>query len=821
MPQVSTVQSIKFYNQLVNGETFAANLALFTTYLQGNVGGKYKAVIDVTTSWYSLSSAGDPFRLRASNKRLIRTSGSWLDEGFANGDTIWIESQLHGADFTVNFISPLEIGLVEAVSDELDSTMIVVGRSSLTECKFKYGLVENNGEIEFISRIDGNNQTYTGKSLTATLASLSAVGTAKTWQNGNVEVKTSTAYSEYYTNYDGTTTENFNGTAKSFVIEHEFEIAPLYLEVEEDNITTTLPPENLEADNSLKYVFDFVGATSLNDPNSYHGANVGDILGNVGYLNENFNGGVPDYTLNSIAYTNTADAVVVDGVQLSGNTTVTAVLTGVNFTVGDAFVLRHQILPLEDSYRGSSVFANDMEYNFGIESVRGVFETPTAGTILTNIVTVVDSTTQVTLTFDINVSTLGTRVTEEIDFLLSILLADESLAALSNNEVHLKLGSGLYSKGQFGDDTDGLITFGTLKFYQHIDDYTVDAGQSQLETYVEDKVLTEFDFTLDWSGTNQPFINSIKPKLVVYNSVTGAHSVLQQSSYDLSVYPLLATSGVGGGKQQMINLSTERAFKLLDGDDFKKVECVFSSGALDTAIYDFRWAFAFDWEDYKLLQNSLNEFYDSGELNNGLNLDASHYSENIADWGVYVFYDIDISKDGAGTDSTIYREISPEVVVFDYDTYTNDPNTWTVVKKLTNQGGTDTNLSILDTENTKVFFEFTSSLGDVGSVYEGIVKLEEYRNGGLESIASLSTKDTSALNNVLVPLSGDSFAKITKLPSNVLTLECEIDKSKVIAGKQYHISGRIFTTPLPSTGKQFQDGFSFEFQDGLLYEFEN
>jgi len=190
---------------------------------------------------------------------------------------------------------------------------------------------------------------------------------------------------------------------------------------------------------------------------------------------------------------------------------------------------------------------------------------------------------------------------------------------------------------------------------------------------------------------------------------------------------------------------------------------------------------------------------------------------NVANWGVYLFFDFDMNSNG---NITTYRQISPELDVSNYNEYIGT-NIWSVSKQLTNQAGTSTNNNILDTENTKISFAFTSSLGDVGTDYQAVIRLEEYQNGGLKNIWEISSyKDRLVRGNPLIPLSGETYAKVTKSPVDTLTVEAEIDKDLINLGRQYQVSSRIWTASALAETYIFEDGVNYEFEDSTDYDFE-
>ena len=86
-------------------------------------------------------------------------------------------------------------------------------------------------------------------------------------------------------------------------------------------------------------------------------------------------------------------------------------------------------------------------------------------------------------------------------------------------------------------------------------------------------------------------------------------------------------------------------------------------------------------------------------------------------------------------------------------------------------------------------------LGDVGDIndYYGVIRIEEYRNGGITAIDMLSTiLDNETASNLLIPLTGESKTKITKVSATKIRLECYIDYTKLQAGgATYKVSARL------------------------------
>lgn len=804
------VISRKFYNQLDNGEDFTLNTSTFTNFLKGNSGGKYKAIHDIGVEWFSTATQVgttiiNGFTFTATADTITRDQGSWIDDGFKLGDTIKAvtTSATNDGTYTVSNITDTVLTCSGAgFSNQVDGDAIVVGFTTLNDVEFQYGLIENGEQINFNSKVDGNVQKYRLEGVSATATAMNPVGIQKTWQNGSVEVSTGAGNPINITNG----ALNYSATHTSFLIEHEFILFPTYLDGEIDNVVNGNPPELWATDKCLKYVFSIYMANTLSDPNSFHYGQDELLLGNTGWIDETYNGNAANFSINSISYADSSGNPA-NGILRSGNTDVTVVVdTDLTINTSTKFALTHFLLPDEDQYKGASVQSSTLEENFLFENFVTQFgATDPDGDILKNVVGTVVSASQGSITFTVQYDSV-----DELDKIragnhcfLGLLIQDASTA---NTQMMLKLGADEMVASAFGDDETGLITFADFNLYQHPEDDGDPAdGSTSVQAYVEDKLLSSFTFEIEKDG---PVVDKVTARLVAYNSTDDVFFDIQKEEYDFTIYPQV------GGIQQ-INLDTTRAFKLASGSDFNKVDCsITSSGAKDTT-YEFNWAFAFDWADYKALAAANSAFYDNTELNNGLNQNSSHYSMNVANWGVYLFYDFDMNNDG---NITTYRQISPELDVVNYDDYIGT-NIWSVTKQLTNQAGTSTNNNILDTENTKISFAFTSSLGDVGTDYQAVIRLEEYQNGGLKNIWEISSyKDRLVAGNPLKPLTGETFAKITKSPVDTLTVEAEIDKDLINLGRQYQVSSRIWVGL--SQTYVFEEGVNYEFEDSVDYDFE-
>ena len=90
------VISRKFWSQSKNGKLFNENVSDFTDYLLGTIGEKIKAEITIDVYWKSKGKQYvDEWSavISAGTGTVIRQVGSFVDDGFSVGDTIyWSDS---------------------------------------------------------------------------------------------------------------------------------------------------------------------------------------------------------------------------------------------------------------------------------------------------------------------------------------------------------------------------------------------------------------------------------------------------------------------------------------------------------------------------------------------------------------------------------------------------------------------------------------------------------------------------------------------------------------------------------------------------------
>jgi len=298
--------SRKYWNQLVNGKTFAT-AGDYTNFLQGSVCEKLKVETTLDLYWTSIGQQYvDEWQVITSGSivTVTRQMGSFITDGFNIGDTVYytgtVGVTLHTGTFTITTVSDLFIttGVWTptaggALPDTVPGStsyygLRLYGTTALTAIIFKYNLIENSSADSFLSLVDGNTLSYTGSGLTGADTTLTAQGTLLSWKDGgNVKVKTGTSGVTGY---------------QRFIITHEFFVTPFYLPSQYSDLGSSIPPSYLKDVASLKYISEYEFRASLYNPNISHIGTDSSMLGDVSWFDEHFNGFIPvEFTKQSIA----------------------------------------------------------------------------------------------------------------------------------------------------------------------------------------------------------------------------------------------------------------------------------------------------------------------------------------------------------------------------------------------------------------------------------------------------------------------------------------------------------------------------------------
>lgn len=136
-----------------------------TDYLLGQILGKYVATIDCEAEWIAragLTASSLDMVFTAIDKKIVWNGGSFEDEGFLVGDSIYIVSTSNTGIFTIATISGNEITTTQALIDETSEDAVIKGITDCTGIRFRYNLIENLESPTYNSKTDNNELLFTG-----------------------------------------------------------------------------------------------------------------------------------------------------------------------------------------------------------------------------------------------------------------------------------------------------------------------------------------------------------------------------------------------------------------------------------------------------------------------------------------------------------------------------------------------------------------------------------------------------------------------------------------------------------------------------------
>lgn len=782
-----SIQIRKFHNQFKNGVLLNQNSSVFTHYLLGFVGQKMKRVTEVATSWNFEASSSNTVETVSGQKQLIRLSGSWHDDGFQIGDTIHYISAAIPANDQTNTVTNVT-DLIMTVDTNWTFTNIstdafVYGTTRLRGVNYQSNFIENDDPVGYISKVDSiSDKKWTGEFTVAefdgaTVITATPSGTVQSWQMGSDLVTMVIIQLPILA----------NGYTQILQVVETFTITPFFDNI--SNLEAGIKPDYLAGDKSLKSITRFELLHTTLNPIIKHvldDSETPDTNGNVGYYDEHFNGFTPvEFSKDTIAYANASNE---DKIVIDETTSITCKIDSATnlLSQGNSQFQMNLIFLNEDIDN-----TDNIDENFAFDTVFAVADGSTKGGengIFSNVEGNVVAN-QLVVTADIDFSPAQQSLIEDGKYIIAIATNDHTADIDQSKLVNVLMDLNDFIKN---NDIPDLMAVDTNLFYEHPHDKGTQ-GKTDFQGWVEDGILMSADFTLDLSKS--AVINSMNVRLMARNSVSG-------EDFEIATIPFDFESAIISSGVQQIDIDSERGFKLEDDSQFNFVKVQTMARVGDIQHYDLDIGFKLQWMDWLALAEADPVFFDNTKLNNGLNRLISNYSA-LNDYDIVMFIDAEVNN---GEVNTNYRFISPALRTYEYDTDdTGDPSTkWVALTETFDQSANNLNANIHGTQNTDVKVTFTALSGVISeAVLYGIIRLEEFQQGGLQAIFELSTFRGSVGNNPLIPLPGEARAIFTTNVDNV-EVECSIDFTKLNPTSQYKISARLGTACNDDTGCAWQ-----------------
>ncbi len=851
-----------------------------TNFPLANNGDKLTITQDITVSECAISSEDTPFIFNYLPGMIgsfwVYHSGG----GFENikvGDVLESKNYITGAlgTATINVIDKLnafhirlDVDITGSMASDYSSADVILNlKTPITALKYFYNFLENSASNDYASKVDGSiqrlladsilcTQTQTsgvlvigqkyyisdynpgddftnvgGENVTGTI--FTATGTAPTvYSNGSTLNK---AYDmefqgakPYQTGSAIIVMMGLNTTTiygQKFKIIHYTKLTPFFLSDQYIDLQNGIRPLYFQNTECLKYIQKLEAYYNYNDPNriltyeSSEDINL-NFIGNTGGFNENFNSGVTNYYVDSITYTN-ASAEEIDTLELTTNETDVEIViknmvdtpfsnNNTKFTLNfcrapfDAIEYQNNTKTLDQNFTFDSVLNT-----VGSASVNG----DTYGTIwqvLKNVSATFTSSGEIVINakvaFDANVLNEISQ-SDEFRYLLWVSVQDHAKITLNSDRVALLADVNTF----FVDASDPGLVENTTLFLEHPYSNFDTEGIPELAAKVEDEVSVLSRFYVDKFGRESDtiVITNIETKIVARNS-NGDEFTLDSYSLNMVNMPVY-------GGNQYVNQVTPRVFHI--EESVRKDIKIVRRSDLDSGLkyyYDVRFPFIVRWEDWIQKANVNGDFFDTSELQNGLNNQWYRFANGqVEDWNIYHELVVSITKNG----TPLQYDFSTLFTIGNYQTLAGDSiKTFdsTFATELYNAVSEKHYLSTTGDTGLQAIFEMDSGYLLAGCFV--VFHIESYQGNGISEMRRYSSVNVQASDTYFKSISGnDLIDKATVPTATTLRTRCLIDKNLIPANSVWRVSARLYYVDPPLTEfKATERGAAKITEDGEL-----
>ena len=791
MPVTIDIKDRKYFNPIANGLGYSLNTSDFATLLQGHAMERLKFSATVELSWRSEILDYDIL----GGDTIVCDSVNFLLDGMSVGDqVIYLTSDgLTSHTLTIAFVdankivfdtSPLTpaVGLAPSTADHLR------GLEQQTGLIYKNGLIENLESFNTTSKLDQSDMSWYFDNVSGAFTDAQNKGEIQSYVTGDVSGR----FVGFISDNEPFSPQN---SVQQFEITQEFVIFPYYREGELNNLKNLLAPEDIyRGDKSLKQVFQFDFRTTYADINTTKTKQIQDILGSVGYFNENYNGFNNQYSIGGLSYTNNDIAQPSDSLLKTTSTNVSYSVNSADgtFQIGDVVMVYFSLLPDSSIYKESKDnFVDDWHYRL----IRLIIGDPIQNSgSFSNAQAVFDSANQIDISFDFLADT-PSKITDQSDnYLIVTAVADQTVPTEQSDKVGLIVDvNGI----EIDTDIEGLVDNLYVNVFDHATGIVLDdpaLGYTDFQGYIENGLALSFGFRV--SRITEPIIDAVRLKLVAYNDSSGDVFSLQNVVFDIP------TDQKDANQSQAINIETERGFNLASGSQFnlKVLKTGTFSGIGGTQNYYGALGLKIDWQDWIANADANNAFYDINELNNGLNQNSSRYSLKEG-YVLQMRLEVDMDSDG---NITTYKALSPDFEIRDF----GEGAEFTCLQETTKIDGTDIEGNIIqDGEDTilKATMTTTTPPVDIADYY-GIIYIHK-RNVQGYGDNQLSSLLLPPSKNLIEPLDGDVLLNFTQV-GNSLILKARVDNSQLEDGVDYDWKAEVRLKDSEVILRAYSSGYS-------------
>ncbi len=750
-------------------------LTLDSDSLSGNTMERVVVETDFEAGVYTILTDYFWFDYPNGEWRIKKEGTNFYNEGYREGQRVGMKfsgfnsNNDPDSDFTVLYAGQDEIRL-QYISGNVSNNGFLSGEDLLYLLDrfegliYKANMIENKENTNFLSPITNEEQVWTIKTIPniqGVFYQLGISNNSKAGTIGDVFIKDNGP--EILTIRESLRVE----ALRSYTVRHDTIILPYYLDGESE-------VDFYKGGNSLKYVLGGEFRIQYDKPETaiefdFEGKN-----GDVGFYNENRNGGSNNFSVENVTYevngepVNALDLAETNIMRFTVNSGVASFLNS------NPIVFYHSKLPEVSVYRNQE---NTFEENFIYESKRVLqgFVTPGTEIIKSSSVQIINPN-RIDVELEISFTADQINASDEGDEYIIALSVTSDPSVLLNDKVTLEIDRNVYSKNT---DIPGLLVWDTVNIYDHKDDYDDSLpieGSTNGLLWNEDGILIVGQFTIPPSEGG--FLESLTVRLVAFNSITGESFEISSFDFDLEGLTIIA------GELNINNLNSA-GFNLPENSQFN-----FANIYTETnSVFRFELGYKIDWQSWLALADADNVFIDDALPNRGLNKKTSNYS-NKQDYNIKIFSDAVVSLGGI---NTTYRYRSQDIVVSDYDEEPIVQDLWETCEiELFDSDDVSLGESILVGEVNTIKATFTLNGGitppPINDVV-GIIRIEPLNASG-KAIDQISSLRGTYTGNPLLPYD-DTNDVLVEINGQEITLTCKL--SSELTSDEFKISARIDT----------------------------
>lgn len=768
----------KFLCQHRNGANFTVNPTTdFVPYLQGDLPEKLKFIAEVEV--YTITEASSTEQITAITAglqiKLTHPFENWATGGYVVGNAIRVEVGGNFVTGTVDSIVGLDMYITAAAffatlltTDGDASPAYVIKVTTVpTGLIFKYGIIPNTANApSFVSPLTGEDQVYSANGITGVLTDLNYNASVQS-NLGAVQAK-----------FDGSS--GMGNYIHKFTIEHVFQ-TPHFIEAWLTNYQNSTIPSDFQGTNTYKYLVEYNFVSNINNPND------GKIFlddfqqGSLGFLGQNFNTGVSDYSVESIVYDDGLFIIPNIDVDITTNVTIRLKRASGAFANGERVYIYHSKEPTQAEYSNDP---NTFVENFVFDSITN---TEGAGAIASGIFTnfslIKDGGDPSIIIVTFSITYAAEQKDNFLDngdlyFIGAGVEDGPMVTAVTSDRVVVIADSNSYTKSE---DITGLITANQIDFLQSGDEGAIATPTSNVDGWNNNIYKLNGEFWLSKFSNAIVSLKTFELQLVARKGTSSEFFVISSYVFPIPVNPP-GVQQIGGSSYQMFNVDIQRELGSLPlNDTLRRV--LFLANVVPVIDNDpqlFKWELGYEisWRELEEnigIQPVAPEFYDALEPFDNFNDRTSNYSGENG-YEIYFFAITDVDLLGVkGLASTRYAMASDLCIIRELDEVATPG--YVGATEILDEDDNPTDLIDLSKYHTaKVTIDLPGAIPSE-SVYAFEIVLENSAQTG-QDYRLHSNKDWSNPDNALEPLPGQAFVKVTEVPGvpNKLIGECRIKK---------------------------------------------